>query len=72
MYLDPGFGGMLLQVIVVIIAVSGAILYSLRKKIHNLFKKKDSNDESNSISSTETMRTDDDAIDTLEVEKETR
>jgi len=72
MYLDPGFGGMLLQVIIVIAAVGGAILYSMRKRIRDLFKnkKKDSNDENNSTSSTETMHADDDTIDTLAVEKE--
>jgi len=44
MYLDPGFGGMLLQIIVAIVAVSGGILFSLRKKIRNLFSKKHSDD----------------------------
>ena len=39
MYLDPGFGGMLLQVIVVIAAVSGGILFSIKKKIRNFFSK---------------------------------
>jgi hypothetical protein len=38
-YLDPAFGGMLLQVIIAIVAVSGAVLFSLRKKIRGLFKK---------------------------------
>jgi len=71
MYLDPGFGGMLLQVIVAIVAVGGAILYSFRKKIRTHLMKKDSNDENISISSSETLHTDDDAIDTLVVEKET-
>ena len=31
MYLDPGFGGILLQVVVAIIAAGGAILFSFRK-----------------------------------------
>ena len=44
MYLDPGFGGMLLQVIVVIIATGGAILFSLRKKIIALFIKENKED----------------------------
>ena len=39
MYFDPGFGGMLLQVIVLIAAVGGGILFSFRKKIKNLFSK---------------------------------
>jgi len=39
MYFDPGFGGMLLQVIVAIVAAGGAILFSLRRKITSLFSK---------------------------------
>jgi len=39
MYLDPGFGGMLVQVIVAIVAVGGGIIYSLRRKIRSLFSK---------------------------------
>jgi len=39
MYLDPGFGGMLIQAIVVMTAVGGGILYSLRRKIKALFTK---------------------------------
>lgn len=37
MYIDPGFGGMFLQIIVAIAAVSGAVLYGLRRKIASLF-----------------------------------
>jgi len=64
MYLDPGFGGMLLQLIVVIAAVSGGILFSLRKKIRNLFSKKNGN----SISAPKHTQAEleDDAIDVLE------
>ena len=73
MYLDPGFGGMLLQVIVALVAVGGAVLYSLRKKICKLLKKKkDSNIEKSSISSSMTMQTDNDTIDTLDIEKEVK
>jgi len=39
MYLDPGFGGMLVQVIVAIVAMSGILLFSLRRKIRALFSK---------------------------------
>jgi len=39
MYLDPGFGGMLLQAIVAIVAVGGAIMFSFRRKIKELFTK---------------------------------
>ena len=63
MYLDPGFGGMLLQVIVAIAAVGGGILFSFRKKIGGLFKKDDGKTKKaiSSISETE-----DDAIDVLD------
>ena len=39
MYLDPGFGGMLLQVIIAIVAVGGGIIYSFRRKIKAFFTK---------------------------------
>lgn len=39
MYLDPGFGGMLVQVIVAVIAMGGILVFSLRKKIRALFTK---------------------------------
>jgi len=44
MYLDPGFGGMLLQVIVAIVAAGGAILFSFRRKISALFSGNKNND----------------------------
>ena len=61
MYLDPGFGGMLLQVIVAIAAVGGGIVFSFRKKIGGLFKKGDA--EKNTVAQLE--ETEDDAIDVL-------
>ena len=64
MYLDPGFGGMLVQIIVAIAAASGAILFSLRKKIRALFSKNKSNNSGN-LSETSMSSADDDAIDTL-------
>jgi hypothetical protein len=39
MYLDPGFGGMLVQAIVAIAAVGGGLLFSFRKKIYRIFSK---------------------------------
>lgn len=39
MYLDPGFGGMLVQIIIAVVAAGGAILFAMRRKIKNLFKK---------------------------------
>ena len=72
MYLDPGFGGMLLQVIVAMVAVGGAIIYSIRKKISNFFSgnkdKAKTNEVNNNtpidvVSSTES---EDDAIDMID------
>ena len=40
MYLDPGFGSMLIQVVVAGIAVAGAYLFIIRSKIKKLFSKK--------------------------------
>jgi len=39
MYLDPGFGGMLLQVLVAIVAAGGAIVFSFRRRIKTWFNK---------------------------------
>jgi len=39
MYLDPGFGGMLVQVIVAIVAAGGILLFSLRRKLRAFFSK---------------------------------
>ena len=39
MYLDPGFGGMLVQVVVAITAVGGGVAFSFRKKIRAFFSK---------------------------------
>ncbi|MCL2627407.1 MAG: hypothetical protein FWD44_01745 [Oscillospiraceae bacterium] len=39
MYLDPAFGGMLLQVIVAVVAAGGVFLVTIRKKISAFFSK---------------------------------
>ncbi|MDR1001080.1 MAG: hypothetical protein LBL96_09855 [Clostridiales bacterium] len=39
MYLDPSMGGMLLQIVVAIIAASGAIVFGMRRKIVAFFKR---------------------------------
>ena len=39
MYLDPGFGGMLLQAVVAITAVGGGLVFSFRRKIRLFFSK---------------------------------
>jgi len=64
MYLDPGFGGMLLQVVIALVAVGGAIVYSLRKKIKNLFSKK--NDDDSNLKTGFVSVADDDMIDTID------
>ena len=39
MYLDPSFGGMLIQIIIAIVAAGGALAFGMRRKIAALFKK---------------------------------
>lgn len=69
MYLDPGFGGMLIQIVVAIIAVSGAILFSLRKKIRAMFYSKGKVDTGANQIAQNTDVIDDDVIDTLSEDK---
>ena len=66
MYLDPGFGGMLVQLIVVLAAVGGGVIFSLRKKIRNLF----SRDKTPPADFKAQEVTDDDAVDMLDDESE--
>ena len=63
MYLDPGFGGMLLQLVVAIAAVGGGILFSFRKKIGGLFKK---GDDKPSEAVFNVSESEDDALDVLD------
>ena len=39
MYLDPGFGSMLIQLLLGFLAAGGVVLFGFRKKIASLFKK---------------------------------
>lgn len=39
MYLDPGFGGMLVQILVAVVAASGILIFSMRRKISNFFSR---------------------------------
>jgi len=39
MYLDPAFGGMLIQLLVLVAAVAGGLVFSFRRKIRSLFSK---------------------------------
>ena len=48
MYFDPGFGGMLLQVAVAVVAAGGAILFSFRRKLRVFFSK-DKGENANNI-----------------------
>ena len=61
MYLDPGVGGMLVQIIIAIAAVGGALLFSMRKKIKAFFAGKKTAGKQTDISSVD----DGDAIDVL-------
>ena len=64
MYLDPAFGGMLVQIILAIVAAGGATAFALRKKIRKLFSK---NKTDNNINQTIQKKNvdDEDIIDTL-------
>ena len=65
MYLDPGFGGMLIQVLVAIVAAGGAIIFGLRKKIRALFAKKSDAQKQTEPSKLNQENKDDDVIDVL-------
>jgi len=65
MYLDPGFGGMLIQIIVALIATGGAIIFALRRKIKALFSKKGNTDISAAATTGTTTPAADDAVDML-------
>ena len=65
MYFDPGFGGMLVQVIVALIATGGALLFSFRRKISALFSKNKKSDTQARALPKNTTNTEDDAIDSL-------
>jgi hypothetical protein len=70
MYLDPGFGGMLLQAVVAIVAVGGAIIFSFRRKIKDLFTKNKKRDEkSQGQSDVEINESQDDTIDMLDAKE---
>jgi hypothetical protein len=66
MYLDPGVTGMLVQIIIVIAAFGGAILFSMRKKIKAFFKKNKDGTQPQIDTISNDMANDDDAIDVLE------
>lgn len=45
MYLDPGFGSMVIQVIVAAIAAVGALYFAMKTRIKSLFSKKNEGEE---------------------------
>jgi len=69
MYLDPGFGGMLVQVILAIIAGGGAIVFALRKKIRALFSRNKTDSSTSQVAQKESSA-EDEAIDMLSDEKQ--
>ena len=66
MYLDPGFGGMLVQILVAVAAAGGAIAFSLRKKIKKLFSKNKNKDNTNEMSSPSAKNAEEDIVDTID------
>jgi len=67
MYLDPGFGGMLLQIIVALVAAGGATLFAMRRKLRAMFSKNKKATSNNDIAAKSPVIpvADDDVIDML-------
>lgn len=53
MYLDPGFGSMVIQFVIAGIAAGGAYLFIIREKIKRIFMKKKDRDAETAISEEE-------------------
>ena len=66
MYLDPGLGGMLLQIVVALVAAGGATLFVMRKKIRNFFSKGSKDAETPNRPESGAIGESDDVIDTLD------
>ena len=49
MYIDPAFGGMLLQVVLGIVAVGGAIIYSIKRRAKRLLGKENPDEQLNTV-----------------------
>ena len=45
MYIDPAFGGMLFQVALGIVAVAGAVVYSIKRRAKKLLEKGNSDEQ---------------------------
>ena len=68
MYLDPSFGGMLLQILIAVAAAGGVIVFGMRRKIKALFKK-DKENAGVKLIAKNTGDAEDDVIDMLSDEK---
>ena len=54
MYLDPGFGSMVVQVVVACIAAAGAVLFMVRSRIKAFFQKGKAKDTDKSAEDSQT------------------
>ena len=73
MYLNPSYGGMLIQAIVVLVAAGGTMLFAMRKKIRAFFNKDGKTGESSGLLITTAESVDiaeDDLIEMLSDEQE--
>ena len=66
MYIDPTFGGILIQLAVVLVATCGAVVFAMRRKIKSFFSKT-KNDISNVGDTVDSanIASDGDAVDML-------
>jgi len=64
MYLDPAFGGMILQIVLALIVVGGTMIFAMRRKIRLLFIKKQDDVYTNQSVVTHNV-SDDGVVDTL-------
>ena len=70
MYLDPGFGGMLIQIVVAVVAAGGVIAFTMRKKIKALFSKKKGDAPTTTMTDSTVLNADDEVIDMLSDEND--
>ena len=70
MYLDPGFGGMLIQIVVAVVAAGGVIAFTMRKKIKALFSRNKGDAPTTTTTDSAVSNADDEVIDMLSDEKD--
>ena len=66
MYLDPGFAGMLLGIVVAIAAFAGGLWFSIRRNARNMLSRNKDNDENNITPIQRRDDESDDAVDMLD------